>query len=93
MNEQPGDFSLYDLIKLRVDNDLPVYVEGATPAAVDAVIQCIEAQTGKSARVVRGGNQYGQATSDDGYRQCRFCGAFVRDNENLDTHCCVGGDD
>lgn len=66
-DEQPGDFRLYSLIKLRVDNDLPVYFDGAPPPALDAVIQRIEADTGKSARVVRSGNQYGQATSDDGY--------------------------
>jgi len=93
MNEQPGDFSLYSLIKQRIDNDLPVYVDGSAPPALDAVIRRIETETGKSAKLVRGGIQYRPATSDDGFRQCRFCGAFVRDNGDLDTHCCVGSGD
>jgi len=33
------------------------------------------------------------AASMEGHRQCRFCGAFVRDNGDLDTHCCSEGKD
>ncbi|WP_247391756.1 hypothetical protein [Ralstonia pseudosolanacearum] len=93
MDELSGDYDLYNLIKLRVDNDLPVYTDGVVPAALDAVIRRIEAETGKLAKVARGGIQYGPTTNDDGFRPCRFCGAFVRDNGDLAAHCCVGGDD
>ncbi|EOT5828969.1 hypothetical protein ACND7Z_003792 [Escherichia coli] len=77
MNEQPNDFNLYSLVKQRIDNDLPVYVAGVTPPALDAVMRRVEAETGKSAKVVR-------------VRQCRFCRAMLRDdNEDFYTHCCI----
>lgn len=36
---------------------------------------------------------WSEATSSDGHRQCRHCGAFVRDNGDLDRHCCLGHDE
>ncbi len=80
MGEQPDNFNLYSLVKSSVDNDLPVYVAGVTPPALDAVIQRFEVETGKSVKVVR-------------VRQCRFCKAMLRDDrEDFYTHCCDGGD-
>jgi hypothetical protein len=36
---------------------------------------------------------WSKATSLEGYRMCRYCGQFVRDDGDLESHCCLGHDD
>jgi hypothetical protein len=43
--------------------------------------------------VSREGALWSEATSSDGHRRCRYCGQFVRDNGDLESHCCHGNDD